>query len=94
MRGARVALLGLVLAALAGGIVYVRLPNAAACVASGRTIERDNRYCVGAGGSVLMREHVVAHATDPIICLPVALGVGLLVFLAVRGGGVRARATT
>ncbi|MGH7339337.1 MAG: hypothetical protein ACREKH_02505 [Candidatus Rokuibacteriota bacterium] len=71
------------LVVLAGALVLgcallLTLPTEDACRASGRLVDSTHHHCVAATGSVELREHILGHALDPVVCIPttglVALG--------------------
>jgi hypothetical protein len=72
-------------ALLAVGIgILLTLPTEEACRASGRAVDPTHRHCVAGASSVELRELNLGHATDPIVCIPTTLLVGLGLWFAAR----------
>jgi hypothetical protein len=76
----------LVLLTILGGLTawLFTYPSEASCQASGRILDLSRHYCMTDKGQVLTREHILEHATEPIICLPVALLAGVALLIAAR----------
>lgn len=76
----------LILLVILGGLTawLFTYPSEASCQASGRILDLHRRYCMTDTDQVLTREHILGHATEPIICLPVTLVAGVALLLAAR----------
>lgn len=77
-------LLALAAVLVVGIGLLLTLPTEDACRASGGVVDPTHRRCVAGASSVQLREHILEHATDPVLCVPTALLVGLGLWFAAR----------
>jgi hypothetical protein len=77
---------------IVGIIVIGRLPTQEDCVASGGHVDPTQRHCEYGARFIQLREHVVGHATDPALAVPVVIALGgVIITLARRADRRRSR---
>lgn len=73
----RLLVISLVLLAAAGFGWIFTLPNAEECIASGRTPDPTQRYCMSANGEQLLEEHALFHSREVVIGTLLLVGIGM-----------------
>ena len=62
-----------------GGVWILTLPNKAACVASGRTVDPTERHCLSPDGFQQLQEHALFHSREVVLGAAIILGVAYAV---------------